>query len=169
MTVTANSGWPAAQLSEVELYGTGAPPPPPPNQNLARGKATSESSHTQTYASSSIVDGDANSYWESANNAFPQWVQVDLGAATTIGRMVLKLPPATAWATRTQTLSVQTSTDGVNFATRVAATGYVFNPATANTVSISFAAASARYVRLTVTGNTGWPAGQLSELEVYAS
>ena len=24
------------------------------------------------------VDGDANTYWESANNAFPQWVQVDL-------------------------------------------------------------------------------------------
>ena len=28
------------------------------------------------------TDGDANTYWESANNAFPQWVQVDLGAPT---------------------------------------------------------------------------------------
>ncbi|MFC7710301.1 discoidin domain-containing protein [Micromonospora lupini] len=49
-----------------------------------------------------MVDGDANSYWESANNAFPQWVQVDLGATRTVGRVVLKLPPSSAWATRTQ-------------------------------------------------------------------
>jgi hypothetical protein len=26
-----------------------------------------------------------------------------------------------------------------------------------------------RYVRLTFTANTGWPAGQLSEVQVYSS
>ena len=26
------------------------------------------------------VDGDTNSYWESTDNAFPQWFQVDLGS-----------------------------------------------------------------------------------------
>ena len=60
-----------------------------------------------------MTDGNADTYWESANGAFPQWVQVDLGAATSIGRVALKLPPAAAWATRTQTLSVQTSTNGI--------------------------------------------------------
>ncbi|MEU6412571.1 discoidin domain-containing protein [Microbispora sp. NPDC046933] len=85
--------------------------------NLARGKATAESGHTQNYAGGNAVDGDANSYWESPNNAFPQWMQVDLGAAATVGRMVLKLPPATAWERRTQTLSVQTSTDSSSFTT----------------------------------------------------
>ncbi len=29
--------------------------------------------------------------------------------------------------------------------------------------------ASTRYLRLTFTANTGWPAGQLSELEAYSS
>ena len=140
-----------------------------PNTNLARGKATSESSHTQTLGSSNAVDGDANSYWESVNNAFPQWLQVDLGAATTIGRVVLKLPPSSAWATRTQTLSVQGSTNGSTFATIVGSAGYTFNPASGNTVTITFAATSARYVRITVTGNTGWAAGQVSEFEIYAS
>ena len=43
-----------------------------------------------------------------------------------------------------------------------------FNPATGNTVTITFQGTSQRYLRLTFTGNTGWPAGQLSELEVYA-
>jgi hypothetical protein len=36
-------------------------------------------------------------------------------------------------------------------------------------VTITFAAVSWRYLRLNFTGNTGWPAGQLSEVQVYAS
>ncbi|XVQ86050.1 discoidin domain-containing protein [Microbispora siamensis] len=138
------------------------------NTNLARGKATSESGHTQNYASGNAVDGDANSYWESPNNAFPQWVQVDLGAAATVGRVVLKLPPATAWERRTQTLSVQTSTNGSSFATVAGPGGYTFDPASGNTVTITVPSTSARYVRITVTGNTGWPAAQVGELEVYS-
>src|SRR5262249_34524777 len=129
------------------------------NTNLAQGKPTSESSHTQVYVSGNAVDGDANSYWESANNAFPQWLQVDLGAATAISRVVLKLPPSSAWGARTQTLSIQGSTDGSGFST-LASGGYTFDPATGNTVTITFASTSQRYVRLNVTANTGWPAGQ---------
>jgi chitodextrinase len=140
-----------------------------PNTNLAAGKATSESSHTQTYASGNAVDGDANSYWESNNNAFPQWLQVDLGAATSVRRVVLKLPPSAAWGARTQTLSVQGSSDGASFSTIVGSSDYVFDPNTGNSVTIVFGAATARYLRLTITGNTGWPAGQVSEFEVYAS
>lgn len=47
--------------------------------------------------------------------------------------------------------------------------GYRFDPASGNTVTITFAATRVRYVRLTFTANTGWPAGQVSEFEVYAS
>ncbi|MCW2641136.1 MAG: cell surface-attached carbohydrate-binding protein, partial [Dactylosporangium sp.] len=137
--------------------------------NLALRKATAESSHTQTYGSGNAVDGDANSYWESANNAFPQWLQVDLGAATALSRIVLKLPPSSAWGARTQTLSVLGSATGSSFSTIVGSAGYTFNPATGNTVTIRFASTSTRYVRLNITGNTGWPAGQVSEFEVYAS
>jgi hypothetical protein len=35
-------------------------------------------------------------------------------------------------------------------------------------VTITVPAAAVRYVRLTVTGNTGWPAAQIGEFEVYA-
>ena len=84
-------------------------------------------------------------------------------------RIVLRLPPAAAWATRTQTLSVLGSTSNTTYATLVGSTAYSFNPATGNTVTITFAATSQRYLRLTFTGNTGWPAGQVSEFEVYAS
>ncbi|GIM91820.1 galactose-binding domain-containing protein [Paractinoplanes toevensis] len=135
--------------------------------NLAAGKTFSASSYADVYGAGNAGDGNANTYWESNNNAFPQWLQVDLGAATSVNQAILKLPPATAWATRTETLTVQGSTDGSSFSTLKASAGYTFNPASGNSVTIDFTATTARFVRLSFTGNTGWPAGQLSELEVY--
>ncbi|BBH63957.1 hypothetical protein ACTI_06420 [Actinoplanes sp. OR16] len=135
--------------------------------NLAAGKAFTASSTSDVYGAGNAGDGNANTYWESANNAFPQWIQVDLGAAADVDQAVLKLPPATAWATRTQTLSITGSTNGSSFSTLKASAGHVFNPSSANTVTVDFTTANVRYVRLTFTGNTGWPAGQLSELELY--
>ncbi|WP_229812639.1 discoidin domain-containing protein [Lentzea flava] len=126
----------------------------------------SASSQTQNYAPGNAGDGDQSTYWESANNAFPQWIQADLGSAVKADRVVLKLPTAN-WGTRTQTLAVQGSTDGTTFSDLVPGKGYEFNPASANTVTIDFTAAITRYVRLRITANTGWPAGQLSEFEVH--
>ena len=141
-------------------------PPNPPTGDLAAGRPTSASSTNGPYSPANTVDNSTASYWESTNNVFPQWIQVDLGTTTTVGRAVLKLPPG--WGSRTQTLAVATSTNGSSFTTLAGSAARVFDPATSNTVSVTGTAAQARYVRVTITGNTGWPAGQLSTLEVYA-
>jgi hypothetical protein len=134
--------------------------------NLAQGRPTAESGHADVYGSGNAVDGNQGSYWESTNNAFPQWLQVDLGSAVTVNQVVLRLPGG--WGTRTQTLSVRGSTDGSTFSDLAAARTYTFNPATAgNSVTIDFGPAPARHVRIMITANNGWPAGQISELEVY--
>jgi hypothetical protein len=135
--------------------------------NLAAGKATAESSHTQIYVSANAVDGNAGSYWESANNAFPQWVQVDLGTTASVGRVVLKLPPT--WGARSQTLSVLGSSDGSSFTTLSGSAAHTFDPASGNAVTIIFSPTSVRYVRILATANTGWPACQVAELEVYTT
>ncbi|WTJ79575.1 discoidin domain-containing protein [Kitasatospora sp. NBC_01539] len=136
---------------------------------MAQGKPATSSSSTQNYGAGNVVDGNADTYWESANNAFPQTLQVDLGCALPLSKVTLKLPPASSWATRTETLAVQGSTDGNTFSTLVGSAGYTFNPATGNTVTITLPATPTRFVRLSFTGNTGWPAGQLSEFQVFAS
>ncbi|MGW2962803.1 discoidin domain-containing protein [Streptomyces sp. NPDC001220] len=160
----------AGNVSQPSNQVTVTTDPPSGTTNLALHRPTSESSHTQVYASGNATDGDTNTYWESANNAFPQWIQVDLGAATGIKRIVLKLPPATAWSTRTQTLSVQGSTDGGTFAQLLASAGYTFDPATGNTATLTLpATVTTRYVRLTITANNGWPAGQVSEFQVFGA
>ncbi|MDI1466248.1 choice-of-anchor D domain-containing protein [Catellatospora sp. KI3] len=160
LTVTSNAN---NSPTTVSLSGSGVGT----NTNIALGRPATASSQVNGAQTPNLVtDGNADTYWESVNNAFPQWVQVDLGSATSVGKVMLKLPPAAAWATRTQTLSVQTSTNGSSFST-VASGTYTFNPASGNTASITFTATSAQYVRINITGNSGWPAGQLSELEVY--
>ena len=160
INITANTGWAAAQLSELEVYGATTS-----SANLALNKATSESGHSQTYGAGNAVDGNQASYWESVNNSFPEYLQVDLGAAVAVNRVVLKLP--TGWEQRTQTLAVQGSTNGTTFNDLSASAGRTFSPSSGNTVTINFNQATTRYVRLNVTANTGWPAGQISELEVY--
>lgn len=134
--------------------------------NLALGRpATAGGSHG-AYPAAHTTDGTQASYWEGPAGAFPQWVQVDLGEARNVERVVLKLP--TGWESRSQTLSLQGSTDGSTFRALAASAARAFSPDRANTVAVDLADPSdARYVRVHVTGNTGWNAAQLAELEVY--
>ncbi|GAA3266483.1 choice-of-anchor D domain-containing protein [Dactylosporangium vinaceum] len=151
----------------VQLTGTGVPPVS--STDLAAGRPVTAQSTQGGYPAANVTDTDANSYWESANNAFPQWIQVDLGAAASVGKVTLRLPPQAAWAARRETLTVLSSVDGAQWSTAAGAADYLFDPATGNTASASFATVTARYVRLSITGNTGWPAGQLSSFEVYGT
>ncbi|MEV6627795.1 CARDB domain-containing protein [Amycolatopsis sp. NPDC051106] len=137
--------------------------PPAAVADVPLTRTVSASSATPGYPVANAVDGNQATYWESANNAFPQWLQADLGSTKSLSRIVLKLPAT--WEARTQTLAVRGSTDGTSFTDLAASSGYAFAPS-ANTVTIPVTA-SARYVRLTVTANTQWPAAQLSEFELY--
>ncbi|GAA3915258.1 discoidin domain-containing protein [Actinoplanes auranticolor] len=162
--------WPAPQWGNTTTPPPTIPPTTPPAAgNLAAGRPVTATSQADVYGPANAVDGNAGTYWESRNNAFPQSLTVDLGQARPVSRVVLKLPPAAAWATRTQTLSVLGSADGSSYSTVKASAGYPFNPSSGNTATVAFPATSQRYLRLTFTGNTGWPAGQISEFEVYTS
>ncbi|MFC7895771.1 CARDB domain-containing protein [Streptomyces sp. NPDC057381] len=134
--------------------------------NLALGRpATAGGSHG-AYPAGNTTDGTQATYWEGPAGSFPQWVQVDLGETREVERVVLKLPAG--WESRSQTLSLRGSTDGSTFRTLDASAPRAFDPARANTVALDLdAPAGTRYVRVHVTGNTGWNAAQLSELEVY--
>jgi hypothetical protein len=132
--------------------------------NLSLGRPASATGSVGGYPAANVTDGNQQTYWEGPANAFPQWLQIDLGGGVSVDQVVLKLP--TSWEARTQALSVQGSTDGTSFSTLSASQGRVFSPASANTVTIDFTVASVRYVRLNVTGNSGWPAAQISEFEI---
>ncbi|MFG3658687.1 CARDB domain-containing protein [Streptomyces sp. NPDC047706] len=133
--------------------------------NLALGRAATAGGAHGGYPAANVTDGSQQSYWEGPTGSFPQWVQVDLGARTSLDRVVLKLP--TGWEARSQTLAVLGSTDGTSFSTLAAGQARSFDPSQANTANIDLPTATARFVRVQVASNTGWNAAQLSELEVY--
>ncbi|MFE6286632.1 CARDB domain-containing protein [Streptomyces sp. NPDC057877] len=133
--------------------------------NVALGRPATAGGALGGYPAGHVSDGSQQSYWEGPTGAFPQWVQLDLGASVRVDRVVLKLPAS--WEARTQRLGVLGSADGNDFGTLAAVAERTFDPARANTVSIALDGTSTRYVRVQVTANTGWNAAQLSELEVY--
>ncbi|MEV0071874.1 discoidin domain-containing protein [Amycolatopsis sp. NPDC050768] len=170
-TGSGNSGWTGTwnDCAGWPAPNSGPPQPPQSGANIARGKAITASGSQGGFPPGDAVDGNASSYWESTNNAFPQTLTVDLGDPAAINKVTLKLPPSGDWGARTQTLTVQGSTDGGSWTTLVASRGWNFSPSSGNTASASFGTTTQRFVRVTITGNTGWPAGQVSELEVAAA
>jgi hypothetical protein len=159
----------AAALLSALLICAGTTPvhaEPAAAPNLAAGRPITASSTLAPYAAANANDGDQSTYWESTNNAFPQWIQVDLGSSVPASQVVLKLPVAN-WGARTQTIAVQGSTDGTGFTDLAAPAARTFDPASGNTLTIDHGTTTVRYVRVRITANTGWPAGQLSELEVH--
>ena len=150
-------------LTQLSLGAT----PVQASSNLAAGKPVWASSYNDIYTPEKAVDSDPSTYWESANNAFPQWLRVDLGHVSTIGQVVLQLPET--WGQREQTLSVSGSIDDANYTILAASASYSFDPVSGNTVAIHFPATAARYVKLNFTANNGWVAAQLSEFGVFAS
>ncbi|MFJ2259206.1 discoidin domain-containing protein [Streptomyces sp. NPDC087844] len=158
--ITANTGWQAAQLSELEVHEAGDS-----SANLARGRTLTAASHHETYVPANAADGNRASYWESRNNDLPQWIQADLASSVRVNRVVLRLPDG--WGARSQTLKIQGSANGTDFTDLTASKAYAFAPGDGNSVTISFDATTTRYVRVLVTANTVQAAAQLSELEVY--
>jgi hypothetical protein len=162
--LTVATSAPGGNLT-VALSGTGVTS----TTNLALNQPITASSTASGFPASDANDGNSSTYWESLDgSAYPQTLAVDLGTTQSIGSVTLDLPPSSAWATRTETLSVLGSTNGTSFSQIVGSAGYTFNPSTGNTVTISLpSGTSTRYVELSFTGNTGWSAAQVSEFQVF--
>lgn len=137
--------------------------------NLALGMKTTASSLTDAAFDPKLtVDGDPFTYWESTAKKFPQWLTVDLGEAKTVSKIKLRLPPQDAWEQRIQEIEVQGSSDGTNYTTLVHPQSYTYDPKSGNSVEILLEeGVMTKFIRITITSNTAWPAAQVSELEIY--
>ncbi|MFI8256429.1 CARDB domain-containing protein [Streptomyces filamentosus] len=154
-----------AALVALGLLPASAHAAPEAAPDLALGRPATASGAHGAYPAGNLTDGSQASYWEGPAGAFPQWAQVDLGAAVRVDRVVLKLP--TGWEARDETLAVLGSTDGSAFTTLAGAQARRFDPAAANALTLDLNGAQVRHVRVQITANTGWNAAQLSAVEVY--
>ena len=141
-------------------------PTPDPTINLALNQpvsvsSTQDSSHVGTFA----VDGDHNTFWKTARakgkNKLPsEWITVDLGSSSTIGKVVLDWNDNFA-----QEYTIQVSDDDATWTT-------VFTESNGNgsNDTITFTTLTARYVKM---DSTAWSSGSLrnwlNEIEIYSS
>ena len=137
--------------------------------NLALNAPVTASSYTQGYVPANAVDGNTSTYWEATNGAWPSTITVNLRSVQTVGSITIDLPPSTAWATRTQTLSVLGSANDSSFTTLVGSATYTWSPSTGNTVTIQLpSGTSDQYVELSLTANSVQNGAQASEILIYA-
>ena len=137
--------------------------------NLALNAPVTASSYTQGYVPANAVDGNTSTYWEATNGAWPSTITVNLRSVQTLGSITIDLPPSTAWATRTQTLSVLGSANDSSFTTLVGSATYTWSPSTGNTVTIQLpSGTSDQYVELSLTANSVQNGAQASEILIYA-
>jgi hypothetical protein len=167
LTVASNATNPSLT---VALTGTGTSGGGGTSTNLAQGAPVTASSYTQNYVPANAVDGDTSTYWEGTNGAWPTTFTVNLGATDSLTKVVIDLPPSSAWGTRTQTLSVLGSTNNSSYSTLVSSATYTFNPASGNTVTIPLpSGTSDQYLRLSFTANNVQNGAQASEVQVWGT
>jgi hypothetical protein len=177
-TATTTPSPAAPDPSPSVVFGAGPPVPAPSRSsqvaapvNLALGRMIIATGTNGSFVAANAVDGNPDTYWEGPSSTSrrnrTQTILLDLGTATPIGRIVLRLPPQPDWPARTQTLSITGSADGWRYAAIARSAAYVFDPASGNTVTITVPATDVRYLQIEITANTGAPAGQLSEIEIF--
>jgi len=125
--------------------------------NLAQGRPVVVSSQNPDLPKARAVDGNLTSRWGSADGSDLQWIYVDLGAVTSIDRVILDWEQAAA-----KVYQLQVSNDATNWTTVFTETNGARGLA-----DIRFAAVNARYVRMYAT-QPATPWGySLWEFEVY--
>ncbi|ORT58603.1 CARDB domain-containing protein [Streptomyces sp. CB03238] len=166
--VASNTGWNAAQLSELEIYGAGGQgpvDPPAEGTNLARGKPIEATSTTQNYVATNANDDSLTTYWESAG--FPSSLTVKLGADADVEAVVVKLDPNQVWGPRTQSLQVLGRGQAASaFTSLKARADYAFSPSTGRNSVVIPVTGRVADLRLTFFSNTGAPGAQVAEIQV---
>jgi beta-galactosidase len=163
-TPTPTTG-PTATATPTPTSGPTPMPTPTPGGTgtlLSQGKTASASTNQGTHLPSHGNDGDTGTRWSATSNTFPQWWKVDLGAGYNLTRVDI------AWyssSNRAYKYKIEVSSDDVTYTTKIDNTGNT----TYGDTSDSFTA-TARYVRITVTGCTSGAAyASFYECKVYGN
>jgi F5/8 type C domain len=130
--------------------------------NIALNKPASASSIEHVGREPGLIcDGDQTTRWVGGSPMYPQWNYVDLQAAHNIDTVVVY-----PYMSRAYQFLLEGSLDGVSYFTLSDQRG---NTVGGTNITVSFAAQRARFVRITVSGASGYAAGwtAINEMEIY--
>ncbi|WP_443057279.1 discoidin domain-containing protein [Streptomyces sp. NBC_00669] len=146
-------------LWEFQVYGSAGGTTPPSGATLiSQGRpATASSTENAGTPASAAVDGDTGTRWSSAASD-PQWLQVDLGATSTISSVTLNWETAYG-----KSFKIQTSADGSTWTDVYSTTTGTGGNQTLNVTG------SGRYVRMYGTARATQYGYSLWEFQVYGT
>ncbi|TRX54779.1 T9SS type A sorting domain-containing protein [Fulvivirga sp. M361] len=157
VTVTTTDGG-FTDISSITVTTT-----TPDATNVALNKPVSPSSEQSTHPGSNVVDGDVDSRWSASG--FPQSLVVDLGADHIISSAAL-----ICYNDRAYQYSIESATSSAGPYTQIVdRSNNTTNGSNNSPISDTFADVNARYVRITVTGASGYsgPWISLDELRIF--
>ena len=124
---------------------------------ISQGKpATASSTEGDGYAASDAVDGNTGTRWASTWSD-PQWLQIDLGATSTVSKVVLN------WENYATSYQIQVSADGSNWSNIYTTTT---GPGGTQPLSVT---GTGRYIRMYGTKRVNGYGYSLWEFQVYGS
>jgi hypothetical protein len=130
--------------------------------NLALHKpATASSIEHAGHEPEMLNDGDQVTRWVGGSAVYPQWNQIDLQTSHRVDTLVLY-----PYMARAYQFLLEGSLDGMSYFTL---SDRRDNTTGGDAIMVSFAAQSARFVRITVVGASGYTAGwsAIDELQLY--
>jgi uncharacterized protein YxeA len=161
VTVNGNSVNSWASITELDVFGSGGSPPPSDcTTNIPIGAVTASGSESAN-PPSNVLDNNLATRWSSSG--IGQWIQADLGSVQNICSVDI------AWYngnSRVYHFVIATSTDGTTFTTKFSGDS---SGTTLNSEKYAIPATDARYVRVTVNGNTVNSWASITELDVFGS
>lgn len=169
LAFVSNTGDSNAQIGEIELYGYADPDyvPTPTIESIAlTADMITASGQYSNLTATNAVDGDRKTYWQ--GNSQSSTLTLDLQTVYCVSHFILRLPNTSNWGTRTQTLVVNVSTDGVNYSPVTEEVQLTFQQNVGDCTLMLDQIVNARYVQLAFSSNTGDKNGpQVGEWEVY--
>jgi F5/8 type C domain len=153
---TQTNTW--ASITELDLFGSSSPPVSC-TTNLPISGVTA--SGNDGNVPSNVLDNNLATRWSS--NGIGQWIRADLGTSKNICSVDI------AWYKgneRRYNFVIATSTDGITFANKLTGTS---SGTTLNSEKYTIASTNARYVRVTVNGNTQNTWASITELDIFGS
>jgi F5/8 type C domain len=154
----------ASPTASPTATATATPTSAASGANLALTGTVTASNTLSGFPASNANDGNQNAYWQATGSSAT--LTLKLAQAAPVARIVLELP--SNWGTRTQTIQIDSSTNGSTWTTLVPSATYQFT-AGSNVVSISGPAATLSYLRLDLSANNVQGAPQIAEFQAYSS
>ena len=159
VTVNGNTENSYASIYEIDVFGSSSSSSCT-GTNLPIG-GVSASGFKTGYPPSNAIDNNLGTRW--SNSAVGSWIRVDLGSTKSICSVDIQ------WLNGNQRqyhFVIATSTDGTTFTTKVSgdSSGTTLNPE-----KYIFSSTNARYVRVTVNGNTENSYASIYEIDVFGS